>query len=82
MKIGMLWYDNDPKTTITQKIEKAAAYYAKKYGKQPNVCHVLPAMLVGKEPVVDGIEVKGDNFILPNHFWFGVEEQTQAEVAA
>ena len=46
MNIGMLWFDNDPKVNLDTKIERAALYYAKKYGKNPTLCFVHPSMLV------------------------------------
>ncbi len=45
MKIGMLWFDNDPHTALAAKVEKAAAYYLTKYGRTPTVCFVHPSML-------------------------------------
>jgi hypothetical protein len=45
MNIGMLWFDNDPKAELTTKVERAAVYYLKKYGKNPNLCFVHPTML-------------------------------------
>lgn len=45
MKIGMLWYDNDPKADLGLKIERAASYYQNKYGRTPNLCFVHPSML-------------------------------------
>lgn len=45
MKIGMLWFDNDPKTGLEIKIERAATYYRNKYGKNPTLCFVHPSML-------------------------------------
>ena len=38
MNSGMLWFDNDPKTDLTFKINKAAEYYRQKYGNTPNLC--------------------------------------------
>jgi len=49
MKIGMLWFDNDPHTTLAAKVEKAAAYYITKYGRTPTVCFVHPSMLPAKQ---------------------------------
>ncbi len=45
MNIGMLWFDNDPKVNLDTKIERAALYYAHKYGKNPTLCFVHPSML-------------------------------------
>ena len=85
MKIGMLWFDNDPNAGLDVKIERAADYYRVKYGKTPTVCFVHPSMLPteaatrpGEEPVPveglkgKGIEVRQTRSVLPNHFWIGV----------
>jgi len=45
MNIGMLWFDNDPKVNLDTKIERAAYYYARKYGRNPTLCFVHPSML-------------------------------------
>jgi hypothetical protein len=50
MNIGMLWFDNDPKANLDTKIERAALYYAKKYGKHPTLCFVHPSMLASSDP--------------------------------
>ena len=51
MKIGMLWFDNDPHTPLAAKVEKAAAYYLTKYGRTPTVCFVHPSMLPNAQEV-------------------------------
>jgi hypothetical protein len=79
MNIGMLWFDNDTKTELPVKIERAAHYYSEKYGKKPNVCFVHPSM-VKTEPaeattktILRGeIEVRTTKSVLPNHFWIGI----------
>ncbi len=45
MHTGMLWFDNDPKTTLSVKIQKAMDYYSKKFGRIPDICLVHPSML-------------------------------------
>jgi hypothetical protein len=45
MNIGMLWFDNDPKSNLEMKVERAVAYYRDKYGKVPTLCFVHPSML-------------------------------------
>ena len=79
MNIGMLWFDNDKFTDLTTKIERAAAYYIKKYGKQPDLCFLHPSMMAEPTPTARGIEVKTTKQILPNHFWLGVHETNPAE---
>jgi hypothetical protein len=79
MNIGMLWFDNDPKTEINSKIERAASYYRDKYGKSPNLCFVHPTMVgveTPDEPATTtqsgDISVRTSLSVLPNHFWIGV----------
>lgn len=80
MNIGMLWFDNDPKTELTSKVERAADYYRNKYGRQPTLCFVHPSMIGpmindNSEPAslkTAGVEVRSTRSVLPNHFWIGV----------
>jgi hypothetical protein len=74
MIIGMLWFDNDPKAGIEAKVERAAAYYQKKYGKKPDLCFVHPSMLGETKPKSVGVEVRSSGSILPHHFWIGVQQ--------
>jgi len=88
MNIGMLWFDNDQKTDLKQRVERAADYYARKYGKKPNLCFVHPSMLpqagsnTPPENTYSGdsyqagmVEVRPSASLLPNHFWIGVERK-------
>ncbi len=81
MRIGMLWFDNDPKTDLAQKVGRAAGYYLRKYGLKPTTCFVHPSMLLsGPSPArVDGIEMRSSRQVLPSHFWMGVEEEHERQ---
>jgi hypothetical protein len=72
MEIGMLWLDDDKKSSLDEKIRKAAAYYLDKYGQKPDICLVNQAMLA-EEKKVDAIQVQPANNVLPNHYWVGVK---------
>ena len=50
MNVGMLWFDNDPRTTLTVKVARAADYYRQKYGLAPDLCLVHPSMLSVPHP--------------------------------
>lgn len=76
MDIGMLWFDNDPKSDLVSKIAKAADYYRKKYGQEPNLCFVHPSMVPEKETRAGSIAVCSTNSIIPHHFWIGVKQLT------
>ena len=85
MEIGMLWFDNDKKTSIPNKVEKAARYYQDKYGVTPDLCYVHPKTVQGEnggngnprkptlnEPLRIGkIQVLKNEKVLPDHFWIG-----------
>ncbi|HLE03862.1 MAG TPA: hypothetical protein VI729_04510 [Anaerolineales bacterium] len=75
MKIGMLWFDNDPKADLKVKIERAASYYSKKYGQAPNLCFVHPSMAPAPNGKPDSIEIRANRSVRPNHFWIGVADQ-------
>jgi hypothetical protein len=81
MNTGLLWYDNDPKTTLEDKIGRAAQRYQEKYGRWPNTCFVHPlAMNGGAQPKDSGYGIKSLHgeirvcsapFILLHHLWLG-----------
>jgi hypothetical protein len=73
MNTGMLWFDNDPQIDIRTKLNRAVAYYQKKYGQTPDLCYVHPSMLIGKAIPAAGVDVQPDKMILPNHFWIGLK---------
>ena len=80
MKIGMLWFDNNPKDDLITKVARASQYYQQKYGKTPNLCYVHPsAMTTNSRPesakvVAAGVEVRASREVLPHHFWIGVHQ--------
>jgi hypothetical protein len=71
MNVGMLWFDNDSKTDLVTKIDRAVDYYHDKYGKEPNLCFVHPSMVSEAPPKGSLIKVKTSRSVLPNHFWLG-----------
>lgn len=83
--IGMMWFDNKPKTTLADKIKEAADYYKKKYGAWPDACQVSQAASAqvpasGFFEYESGkINVRALHSILPYHLWIGVAEKEQAK---
>jgi hypothetical protein len=71
---SMLWFDNNPATTLEKKIEDAVIYYRNKYHKEPNICYIHPSMKTDPiEEEIAGLKVRTDRSILPNHFYVGIE---------
>lgn len=74
MNIGMLWFDNDPKTDLSTKIVRASVYYRDKYGQVPNLCLVHPSEFVDSAKV-EGMTIRAYRPVLPKHYWIGVEHE-------
>jgi len=75
MDIGMLWFDNDPKSDLSSKVVRAADYYRSKYGEEPNLCFVHPSMIPETKAKAGAISVCSNSTVLPHHFWIGVQQQ-------
>lgn len=73
MKIGMLWFDNDPKADLATKIQRAVTYYQGKYGDRPNLCYANPST-VREGQLIEHVTVMPNRSVLPNHFWIGVAD--------
>jgi hypothetical protein len=71
MNVGMLWYDNDPTTALRTKVERAADYYKKKYGRLPTLCLVHPSMLSAPDRVTGKVAIRPHRSVLPGHLWIG-----------
>ena len=78
MKIGLLWYDDDPRKPSEQKIAKALERYQEKFGLAPDTCYV-PA---GVQAAIPRLRVVPSRAVRPNHFWIGVDDAVAAEAGA
>ena len=75
MNVGMLWYDNDPHTALKEKVDRAADYYNKKYGRLPTLCLVHPGMLSAPRAEAGKITIRSHRSILPGHLWIGEDDK-------
>ncbi len=79
MKTGLLWFDDDPRKQLEEKVQRAAAHYEHKYGHSPDLCYVHPGVFGddGKKavPKAGGVEIRTGRSVLPNHFWLGVDDE-------
>lgn len=82
MKVGLLWFDDDPKRDLAQKVKRAAQRYRQKFGRPPTVCYVHPSLLDGGSRRVGQVRVRGLPSVLRHHFWLGEEEAEQVTTAA
>jgi hypothetical protein len=91
MKTGLLWFDDDPRKELEEKVLRAAAHYERKYGRLPELCYVHPDAFNGngngngkraekrgkKDDVVKAgeVEVRAGRSVLLHHFWLGMAEE-------
>ncbi len=78
MLTGMLWFDNDPGSTLLIKVKKAADFYRQKYGRSPDLCLVHPSMLEKNQQLADfgKLIIRPYRPVLPGHLWIGIEEKS------
>lgn len=75
MNKGMLWFDNNPKTGLVEKVRAAEEYYQKKYGSEPTLCMVNPSMLDDKQTVENSkVAIRPYRPVLPGHLWIGLAD--------
>ena len=72
LKSGWLWFDDSPRITLQEKVERAARRYTERFGRAPTVCYVHPKTLLGANPVAGSVQVIESCTIQPNHFWLGI----------
>jgi hypothetical protein len=78
-KIGMLWYDPNPKSSLSDKISRACDWYRGKYG-EPGVCFISEDLLPENKqvPEIEGIRIIPHGAIQPNHFWIGAKQDDKS----
>lgn len=89
MKVGLLWYDDDPRRELEAKVVRAAQRYREKYGCWPNTCYVhartglpsgeeLARVTCQSEGTRKVVRLLSAPNILLHHFWLG-ESALRAE---
>lgn len=75
MKWGLLWFDDDQKKDVKEKIADARERYLQKFKHQPNTCYVHPSMLTAESPLDTEVSVMPKPSVLKHHYWIGVEDE-------
>jgi len=77
--IGILWFDQDPKTTLEQKINKALLHHTTRFGRKAEVVVVsikdVDGVDLGQLSNVCKAIVKAARWVLPNCMIVGFEDQ-------
>ncbi len=72
MKLGLLWFDDDAKRKVADKLDEAAERYAERFGVRPTLAHLNPAQAEGL--VHRRLRVCGDPGLWRNYFLVGLDE--------
>jgi hypothetical protein len=73
MDWGLVWFDDNRKTTFATKVKRAARQYRDKFGRAPDTCYVHPTTLSGEGTMPKGIDVLESTRIQPDLFWIGLK---------
>lgn len=79
---GCMYFNNNPRKSLEEKVVEAAVYYRNKYHLEPDTCMVHPQYELKPSLIVNGITVKPCQEILPNNFWIGQEQSEKKTVEA
>ena len=82
MEVGLLWYDDDPRRALEDKVGRAAQRYREKYGHWPNTCYVHPGavseqtgqdlqVMLRSDKPRSTIRLVSAPYILLHHYWLG-----------
>ena len=82
MKEGLLWFDNDPRRKLVDKISRAATRYQMRFGRKPTICYLNVADLNGQSDEIKDIRLQAVSNVLRHHFWVGVDNETITAKAA
>jgi hypothetical protein len=81
MRIGLLWFENDTKKALNQRVQEAIERYREKFGKSPNTCYVHPQDLNGHGLSLEGMRIVAASNILRNHLWVGWDDELENRAA-
>lgn len=74
VKLGWMWFDDDPRTSLADKIRRASGRYQQKFGHWPRVCYVNQQLLPSDQTTIQRVRLRPAANVLPGHFLFVVEE--------
>ena len=82
VKVGWLWFDDDSKSSLEDKVARAAARYQARFGRSPRVCYVHRGT-VGEHGLTCGrLQLRCAGNVLPHHFLFVVDGDPGERVVA
>ena len=82
MREGLLWFDNDPKRNLADKIGRAVTRYQVRFGRKPTTCYLNASDFDGQIEEIEGISLRPATDVRPHHFWIGVDHEPMTAKAA
>lgn len=82
VKLGWMWFDNDPKTSLEDKLRPAAERYRQKFGQKPRLCYVNGGALADRQPAGGALQMRGADNVSPGCFLFVVDSEAADLLAA
>ena len=76
VKLGWMWFDDDPKTSLEDKLRQASECYRQKFGQKPRLCYVNGGALADSPPAVGSVQMRGAGNVSPGYFLFVVESES------
>lgn len=64
----LLWYDDNPKLSLRDKIDDAIDAYRRRFRSAPNVVFVHESVVLES---TNNIQIQCADFVRPNTFWVG-----------
>ncbi len=80
LKKGLLWFDDNPKRPLAEKLDEAAERYEERFEVRPTLVHLNPAQAEGLK--YKRLSIFGDVSLRRNYFLIGVEEGESLAVVA
>lgn len=76
VKLGWMWFDDDPKTNLEDKLRQASERYRQKFGQKPRLCYVNGSALADPQAFVGALQMRGAGNVSPGYFLFVVESES------
>lgn len=73
VKLGWLWYDDDSKSSLEEKVSRAAMRYQARFGRPPRLCYVHRSTLDEPGLTYGRLQLRSAGYVLPHHFLFVVD---------
>jgi hypothetical protein len=74
LKMGLLWFDDNPKRPLAEKLDEAAERYQERFDMWPTLVHLNPTQAEGLSVKYKRLRVFGDEHLRRNYFIVGVDE--------